>query len=107
MISPDRARAVAELDTLTQGLWERAEQLARRLELVLRPMPDTVVVAGGLCTYHGPGREVLCASCMEPAGTCRLTGGIEPCDGATDLAALAVEAAAAPTIHTPIRTGGI
>ena len=64
---------------------------------------DTVIVAGGLCIYHGPDREVLCASCMEPSGTCTLTGGREPCDGAADAAALVAEAAAAPTIT--IQTG--
>lgn len=111
MISPDRARAVAELDALTDQLPARADQLASRLDHILSlqgdpgpispPMPDTVIVAGGLCIYHGPDREVLCASCMEPAGVCTLTGGREPCDGAHEAAALTAEAATAPTIHIP------
>ena len=66
-------------------------------------LSTSVIVAGGLCIYHGPDREVLCASCMEPSGTCTLTGGREPCDGAADAAALVAEAAAAPTIT--IQTG--
>lgn len=142
MTSPDRARAVAELDALTDQLPERAAQLARRVDRVLalhgtpgiivngRRMiegrdycptclthdcsgcgrlhqpPTTVMVGGGLCALHGPADEALCVWCMEPAGTCHLTGGPHQCEGTHEMYALALETAAAPRIWPPVRTGG-
>ena len=72
-----RREPLVELDALTDQLPERAAALVAQLEQVL----------------HG------CPWCGLPSGTCRSTGGREPCEGAGDQAALMLEVEQAPNVH--------
>lgn len=135
MTSPDRARAVAELDALTEQLPERAAQVARHLDRIFgtrivngrawrdgKPVcpsclaqtcdcpvtvqPDPVVAVVNGGVVEVVDGEALCVWCREPAGTCDRTGGQDRCDGTNEWHADQLAVAAAPRIHTPIQTGG-
>lgn len=82
--------------------------LAERCDCIqpVREPLHLVVVNGGVCSLAGPEQEPRCVFCEEPAGGCSLTGGIPRCEGTNEFYALQLEAAAAPRIQTPFRTGG-